>query len=439
MTDNSATKSDEQNSSLDLLEQARQLLERKDLIGCFLLSKEHWLNNPDDVHAIEILSEVMRRNGKKDLYKNLKTLSCSKDELNRNAQSLFEAGYQFIEEREPELAALLLRRCVAIVPDQPMVRYELGFALMQLRLFSEATEHFEHLIQTEDDFDTRLNLTVCHSLTRNIKRAKELLTELERKAGNTEEKKELQLRKCVIKRLEKYEQHHQLHFRDWVYALYGSVLLSDTTPKDLAGKPRSSATDYNAVATTLLLLRGLLQEMAIEFDVIEYYSPLSRPLAEAFARLLDLSAEAYKGPDRQERALLMMAWASDIIGPHKTFVDQTPRRSLFAYGLTTLAQLPVTPDIIGCLAVECSMPWADELENSEDKRDEKSGVHPMNLVQQQALEAILERISALESNPEIIRQVELLCSFYHPRREMIVLSNCQSFPERPEYTAEIPS
>ncbi|MBX9572471.1 MAG: hypothetical protein K2X77_26485 [Candidatus Obscuribacterales bacterium] len=438
MSENSATKSDEQNSSLDLLEQARQLLERKDLVGCFLLSKEHWLNNPDDVQAVEILSEVMRRNGKKELYKNLKTLCCSKDEMNSNAQSLFEAGYQFIEEREPELAAMLLRRCVTLVPDQPMVRYELGFALMQLRQFAEATQHFEFLIQSEDDFDTRLNLTVCYSLTRDIKRAKELLCELEKKAGNTEEKKELQLRKCVVKRLEKYEQHHQLHFRDWVYALYGSVLLSDTTPKDLEGKPRSSATDYNAVATTLLLLRGLLQEMAIEFDVIEYYSPLSRPLAEAFARLLDLSAEAYKGPDRQERALLMMAWASDIIGPHKTFVAQTPRRSLFAYGLTTLAQLPVTPDIIGCLAVECSMPWAQDLDNVEDKRDEKSVVHPMNLIQQQATEAILERASALESNTEIIRQLEVLCSFYHPRREMIVLSNCQSFPERPEYTAEIP-
>lgn len=437
-SDNPATKSDEQNGSLDLLEQARQLLERQDLVGCFLLSKEHWLNNPDDVQAVEILSEVMRRNGKKDLYKNLKTLCCSKEELDRNAQSLFEAGYQFIEEREPELAVMLLRKCVVIVPDQTMVRYELGFALMQLRLFAEAIDHFEHLIKHDDDFDTRLNLTVCYSLTRKLKEAKELLRELERKAGSTEEKKELQLRKCVIKRLEKYEQHHQLHFRDWVYALYGSVLLSDTTPKDLEGKPRSSATDYNAVATTLLLLRGLLAEMAIEFDVIEYYSPLSRPLAEAFARLLDLSAESYKGPARQERALLMMAWASDIIGPHKTFVEQTARRSIFAYGLTTLAQLPITPDIIGCLAVECSMPWAQELDDADENRDDKSGMHPMNVVQQRATEAILERASALESNTEIIGQVELLCKFYHPRREMIVLSNCQSFPERPEYTAEIP-
>ena len=270
MSENSATKSDEQEDSagMELLEQARQLLDQKDLAGCFLLSKEHWLNNPEDLRAAEILSEVMRRNGKKELYKNLKQLSNGAGALDSNAQSLFEAGYQFIEEREPELAVMLLKRCVTLLPDQPMVRYELGFALMQLRLFSDAIEHFEHLVHSEDDFDTRLNLTVCHSLTRNIKRAKELLCELEKKAGNQEEKKEIDVRKCVIKRLEKFDHSHKLVFRDWVYSLYGSVLLSESAPKDLEGKPRPSAVDYNSVATTLLLLRGVLAEMGIEYDVI---------------------------------------------------------------------------------------------------------------------------------------------------------------------------
>lgn len=441
MSDNSATQSGgQEDNGMDLLAQAKQLLERKDLAGSYLLSKEHWLNNPDDISAVEIISEVMRRNGKKELYKNLKSLCRSKDEMSTNAQSLFEAGYQFIEEREPELAVMLLKRCVGLMPDQPMVRYELGFGLMQLRLFNEAIEHFEHLVHIEDDFDTRLNLTVCHSLTRNITRAKELLCELEKKAANHEEKKELNLRKCVIKRLERFDSSHNLAFRDWTYSLYGAVLLSETTPKDLNGKPRSHAADYASVASTLLLLRGLLGELGIEFDVIEYYSPLSRPLAEAFARLLDVAAEPYKGPDRQERALLMMAWASDIIGPHKTFVTQTPRRTLFAYGLTTLAQLPVTPDIIGCMALECSMPWGQELDDldPDEAARSKSAIHPMNLIQQRATEEILRRASDLESNPEIIKQVELLCAYYHTKRELIVLCNSHKFPERAEYTAEIP-
>ncbi|MBX9687296.1 MAG: tetratricopeptide repeat protein [Candidatus Obscuribacterales bacterium] len=420
-----------------LLEQARELFERADLAGSFLLSKEHWLNYPEDLCAVKLICEIMRKNGKKELYKHLKVLSSSQEALLNNAQSLFETAYQFIDEREPELAVMLLGRCAQLEPEQTVIRYELGFALMQLRRFDEAIEEFEQLMH-EADFDTRLNLTVCHSITRNLNRARELTRELEKMAGNQEEKKELALRNWVIKRLEKFDSKQNLDLRDWVYALYGSVLLCDTTPKDLSGKPRSEAADYPGVASTLLLLQGFIREMGLEFDIIEYYSPVSRPLAEALASVMELSAESYKGPERKERALLIMAWASDIIGPHKAFVTHSPRRTLFAYGLTTLAQLPVTPDIIGCLAGECSMPWSKQLEELDENERPDAKPHPMNQIQEQATNAILSKMSDLESSPEILKQVQDLQAYYSIRKAFLLLDNSSSFPERPEYTAEIP-
>lgn len=439
MSTEPASQTDESECA-NLLEQARQLLEVSDLAGSFVLSKEHWLLNPHDLSAVQLVCEIMRKNGKKELYQHLKILAQSQDELLNNAQSLFEAGYQFINEREPELAAMLLKRCSELTPQQTVVRYELGFALMQLRKFEEAIREFEELMKHEADFDTQLNLTVCHSLTRNLERARQLTCELENLAANNEEKKELALRKWVIKRLEKFESRHQLNMRDWVYCLYGSVLLSDTTPKDLAGKPRAMAADYPGVASTLSILHGFIRELGLRYDVIEYYSPLSRPLAEALATIMEVNAEPYKGPDRKETALLMMAWASDIIGPHKSFVQHSPRRTLFAYGLTTLAQLPVTPDLIGCLAAECAMPWAEQLGNAEenDSGDKKNKVHPMNQVQEQATNQILNCLADLESNPQIIKQVEDLHKYYNSKKELLVLDNAKSFPERPEYTAEIP-
>lgn len=430
-----STQAEEKNGSL--LQQARDLFDKADLAGSFLLSKEHWLSYPDDVCAVQLLSEIMRKNGKKELFKQLKLLGQSQEHLLTNAQCLFEAGYQFIEEREPELAIMLLERCAKLTPQQPVVRYELGFALMQVRRFEDAIEEFEALLDHYYDFDTRLNLTVCHSLTRNLDRARELACELEKLVGNQEEKKELALRKWVIKRLEKFDPKHVLEIRDWVYSLYGSVLLSDTTPKDLSGKPRSIAADYPGVASTLLVLQGFLKEFGLNYDVIEYYSPLSRPLAEALATILDLPVESYRGPDRKESALLVMAWASDIIGPHKAFVPHSPRRTIFAYGLTTMAQLPVTPDIIGCLASECQMPWAKELEEV-DEEESRNKQHPMNKVQEKAANEILQKVSNLESNPQIIKQVEDLHAYYSPKKEFLVLDNAKVFTERPEYTAEIP-
>lgn len=433
--------STQQEQALSLLDQARQLLESKDLVGSFLLSKTHWLSFPEDLEAVRLLCEIMRKNGKKELFKHLKTLGESKEELLNNAQSLFEAGYHFIEEREPELAVMLLSRCSELLPEHDVIAYELGFALMQLRRFQEAITHFERVLERDgNDFDTRLNLTVCHSLTRNLERASCFVADLEKLAKNDEEKRELSHRRWVIKRLEKFDSRHHLTVRDWVYALYGAVLLSDTTPKDTEGKPRSIAADYPGLATTLAILRGLLSELGLRYDVIEYYSPLSRPLAEALATIMELNAEPYRGPDRTETALLVMAWASDIIGPHKTFVPHSKRRTIFAYGLSSAAQLPVTPDIIGCLACECAMPWAAALDEymKDDKVSPKGAPHPMNKIQEAALGEILAKLADLESNPEIIKQVEDLHIYYSARKEYLLLENAESFPERPEYTAEIP-
>lgn len=426
---------------MSLLEQARQLFDKSDLVGSFLLSKEHWLSFPDDLEAVRLLCQIMRKNGKKELFVHLKTLGESRDELQNNVQSLFEAGYHFIEEREPALAAMLLSRCAQLMPENAVVSYELGFALMQLKRFSEAIVHFERSLNCDaPDFDTRLNLAVCHSLMRNLESSGSYVSELEKLAGTQEEKREILLRRWVLKRLEKFDPAHQLTVRDWLYSLYGAVLLSDTTPKDLSGKPREIAADYPGVATTLAILHGLLRELGLNFDLVEYYSPLSRPLAEALASIMDLHAAPYGGPERKETALLVMAWASDIIGPHKAFVPHSKRRTIFAYGMTSSAQLPVTPDIIGCLACKCAMPWSEELEAyQKDERPLQAGKpHPMNQIQEKAYNQILAKLADLESNPQTIRQVEDLQAYYAPRRAYLLLENADSFPERPEYTAEIP-
>lgn len=421
-----------------LLEQARALMHDSDSSGAFVLVREHWLANPGDLAAVRLLSEILMRSGRKDLFELLDRLSKNEYTLENDSHTLFETAYKFIDSREPELAVMLLTRCVNLHPEERMIRYELGFALMQMRRFLEAVPHFEYLAGIEEDFDTWLNLTVCHSIGRNFARARDGLNRLERLKSNDDEEREVALRRWVLKRMEKFEAPTP-GVRDWVFSLYGAMLLSETSPRDLAGKPMNIATDYMGVATTLLVLRGLFAETGTEFDVIEYYNPLSRPLAEALARMMDLPAAPYGGPDRTERCLLTMAWASDIMGPHKAFANNKSSRSIFAYGLTTLTQLPVTPDIIGCMARECAMPWASQLENRPDVPAENiSGQHPLNEIQASAVDKILENAANLECQPELIARVEDLAKYYGPRKEMLVFRNCEHFPVRPEYTAEIP-
>lgn len=419
-----------------LLEQARARLKEADSAGAFVLVKDHWLCNPDDRQAVQLLSEILLRSGRKDLSDLLYKMSTRELSSINDGQTLFEVAYKFIDAREPELAVMLLRRCVHLHPEERMIRYELGFALMQMRKFVEAIPHFEFLAGIEEDFDTWLNLTVCHSIGRNLGRAGEALARLECIKSSEEEHREVDLRRWVLKRMERFDCNAP-GVRDWVFSLYGSILLSETSPRDLSGKPMTVATDYTGVASTLLILRGLLQEVGCEFDVIEYYSPLSRPLAEALARLMDLPAAPYGGPERSERCLLVIAWASDIVGPHRTFSEHSANRSIFAYGLTGMMQLPITPDIIGCLAGECPMPWSEQLDAVEERQADSS-MHPLNEVQARATDKILENAANLEYQPELIRRVEELAQYYMNRRSMLVFRNPSEFPIRPEYTAEIP-
>lgn len=419
------------------LARAEDLLRSSDWSGAFLLVKEHWLENPNDCSAVKLMAEVLSRSGNKDLAVMLDKLAKKQLHSCCDGQALFETAYRFIDAREPELAVLLLRRCVDLFPHEQMIRYELGFALMQMKLFSEAIPHFEFLAGIEEDFDTWLNLTVCHSIDRNLKRAEEALKRLEKLKVTEEEVREVALRRWVLRRMEEFELSSP-GIRDWVFSLYGSILLSETSPRDLSGKPMTVATDYTGVASTLLVLRGFLQEIGCEFDVIEHYSALSRPLAEALARLMDLPAAPYGGSEQSERSLLIIAWASDIVGPHRTFTTHSPNRSIFAYGLTGVTQLPITPDIIGCLAGECPMPWAEQLEKLDGGANNSSGLHPLNEVQAKATDKILENAANLEYQPELIRRIEDLAAYYSVRKQMLVFRNCDDFPVRPEYTAEIP-
>jgi hypothetical protein len=141
------------------------------------------------------------------------------------------------------------------------------------------------------------------------------------------------------------------------------------------------------------------------------------------SELLELQCDSYKGPDRPDRALLMMAWATDITGPHQSFVETSERRTLFAYGLPRREPLPLTPEIVAAVTDEFPMPWSPEFRSGS---------------LDQEIADILEIARGLESEPEILKHIQNAVEYYHLKRDFLLLGNHETFPERPEYTAEIP-
>jgi len=133
---------------------------------------------------------------------------------------------------------------------------------------------------------------------------------------------------------------------------------------------------------------------------------------------------------------MIMAWGPNIIGPHKSFIHNTKQRVLFAYGLSTLQPLPLTPDIVGELGPDIMMPWAESKEE-ETQFYKSDGFDMPDHVQVKAIDRILQEIAELESRPEIIQQVEEIAHYYKPKRDLIVIGNPHTFPQRTEYSAEI--
>lgn len=427
---------------------------QKNYADALSIIRKHWLMNPEDLQAVRLLSRLMKIQGKTELSGNLYKLSESAEALSDDVQNQFEAGFKLIDERELQLAVLLLERCVKKMPDHSVISYELGFALMSLNRFSEAIPYFLLSGTKDTDFDTQLNLCVCYTFTRNMEEATKLLELLQQHASGQEEIKEVSNRRIILKRLDRFKNKTALTPRDWLYVLYGTVLLSEPSLTDLtnatkagitglttttAGKAGSVKPSYRDVAWTLLVTEKLLNELGYEFDVIEFYSPLSRPMAEALAYKLDLPAKSFGGQKIKERALMIMAWAPNIIGPHKSFLPNSKRRVLFSYGLGALQPLPLTPDVVAQVCDHLELPWSENMEEDAELRNNLK-IGRIDLPDQRqaaACDKILAEIAELESDPDIIDTVQRLSDYYKPKEENLVLGNPEHFPDRPEYTAEI--
>jgi len=408
----------EDNSELG---QARRLFDQGLLEQCRTKVAKYWLENTYDQEAVRLFAELVRELGREEIAVKLDNFAKKLDAIApyKNHQEIFEAGYALVEICQHELAAMLLKELHRELPDDPLVNYELGFSLMSLKRFKEARKYFAQAANLKDDFDALLNLCVCETLERNCEGARRLITEMSSLANSDEEKTELVHRKLVLARLESLDGKKQLNNRDWLYALYGTILLRPDI------KPQELKDDITQIASMLVILRGLLAGLSIETEAVEYYSLRSRPITNALSQLMEVTYDAYRGPHRPDQVMLLMCWTTDILGPHGAFIENSLKRSLFAYSLSPVEPLPLVPDIIGCLAHDIVMPW----EGADQSNKDVSAI----------TEQIYARACDLESDPSLLRETQEAVEYYVGKRRLLVLGNAEAFPNRPEYTAELPN
>jgi tetratricopeptide (TPR) repeat protein len=431
-------------ASHDALKDAEELLRKGDTTASFDKVRNHWLAHPDDMQAAQLLSRIVEKSGRTELSTILAALSQSPQKLETDPQLLFDTGYLMIEERQFHLAAMLLARAVAACPDQPAIHYELGFALMSVKRYDDAIMHFEKVVTLDEDFDSHLNLAACYALTRDLEKTRHHIDRLlslsetsdTSKVGSKDEiQKELSNRKLVLRRLELMQQKPAFNLRDWFFTLYGAILLEDQSLSGLAQADAVGGEMYK-VAEAVLAMRGCLEAVGLEFDMIEYHSTSARPLAEALARLIDLPVEPISDFSRTDRTLLIVAWGEELIDSFRMLNRNDGYRVIFAYGVPKDSPLPITPDIVAHVLARCDLPWHEELLEHQAK-----DLGPLSLPDE-AMAALVDqlvmRCSEIEGNPKVIRHCADLSDYFGPKKKLLTLGNQESIPERPEYTAEMP-
>ncbi len=417
----------------DSLTKAEKLITEGMLEESDRVLQDCWLAHPEDLDVIALYARLMKESGRTQVSDKLDELLKLKRGLNDDraldvqraqelvaeesksvALALFDCAYSLIDIRHFKLAVMLLEGCNRMQPNDPTVRYELGFSLMALGQIADAVPHFLNAYQEGQDFDTTLNLSVCYMLLRDHLRSRHYTDQLSEIATGPEEIKEAEHRRIALKRLEEFTAKTTLTKQDWLYILYGGIILSSKQP---LGKE-----EHKSIAEIVLLLKGLLEGLRQEVELIEYYNVQARPLAKICSELMELPMDSYRGPNRPERCLLIMDWATDLIGPHEVFVDNKENRVIFAYAMSESEPLPLVPDIIGSFAEDPVMPWDNK---TRDETFQSIGIK------------ILDKARDLEADPDIIKFTQDLLSYYEPKRPNLVLGNAENFPERPEYSAEI--
>jgi tetratricopeptide (TPR) repeat protein len=395
------------------LSKAQSCFQEKKYDACFFHLKDYWLKNFHDVQAVKLFSELMTALEHKDLSKSFAALCTQDDKVTDDPRLLFEAGYRLIDTRQYELAGLVLKECAQIVPDDAALNYELGFVLMLQKKFSEAIPYLERSFAHEMTFDTALNLSACFALCRRMNDARGLLARMVSLAETDEEKAAVAEQENTLKRLEHFAGQADLDSRDWVYTLYGAVLLDEENTS-------SKLEDHVSIARILILLKEFLKQ-TLDLTAIEYFNLKARPIAECLAKMLNLTVQSYKGPGQPGKVLTVIANGDDLIGPHRSFLSIGDERGLFIYSLG-MEPLPLISELAGKVP-DVLLPW----DNDKELTDFKANA-----------EKLLQSVSSLEKDEDLKAQASRLSSYYQKKESLLLWRNGRIYPERPQYTAEMP-
>jgi tetratricopeptide (TPR) repeat protein len=274
----------------------------------------------------------------------------------------FNLGYVLVELERYDEALEAFARCLALEPNDSATHFEIGLIHFGRGDFGTALSYLQQPLRSyPEDWEVHNLIGKCQL---GLRRYEEAMNSFGRSlllANGPHAQIELL---DNINTVERYREFQNVAtVKDQLYAQQGVVYLGSAQDDGLqVSEVRDYHFSYRDIGTTLQRLIALVKSSRWSFSAILSGDTLTRPLATALARLLEIPERTVEQISPEDRVLLLIAVASEADLLLLTIERLPCPATAFCLGLNWLRHSKVLPDLIGLTAHGgCSVPWEAEL------------------------------------------------------------------------------
>ncbi len=388
-----------------------------------------WLLNPYDIDITRDYSLACKQNNiiqilpQLDEYIiNLNNFTLTKWQNSNFLNSLVNLTYALINLNDYEVAVIFLQDLLKELPDDIFLNYEYGFVSLLTGKYSQAVNFFEKVLNQEKSFDTVLNLIIGNIYLFNMDKLTIYLNLLKELALNPDEKTELANVNKITLRLQEYTNLKNIkNYRDWLYILYGNILLVDFK----LDKAKFNEYEPNLVEilTHIYILKRFFEALNISLELFEYFDDDSHILAQLFALIFELPVEKVSTEIKNAKCMLIVSNPHKIKEVYHNYTKINNNQIIYFYSLPFSSALPIIPAIVNCITDKLNLPFAQIGYGTKEYNDLMIKAKDM--------------INNIETDCDSALKIQQLIEYYELRQPNLILENQDVFKDYVQYHGEL--
>ncbi len=336
--------------------------------------------------------------------------------------SLVSLTYELINLNDYEIAIIFLQDLLKVLPDDIFLNYEYGFVLLLTGEYRQSMHYFEKVLNKEKSFDTVLNLIIGNIYLLNMDKLTIYQNLLKELASNPDERTELANVNKIILRLQEYPSLKNIkNYRDWLYILYGNILLVDfKSDKAMFNEYKPNLVE---ILTHIYILKRFFEALNISLELFEYFDEDSHILAQLFALIFELPVEKVSTEIKNAKNMLIVSNPHKITEVYHNYNKINNNQIIYFYSLPFSSALPIIPAVVNCITDKLNLPFTQISYGTKEYHD--------LMIKAQDL------VNNIETDCNSAIKIQQLIEYYELRQPNLILENQDIFKDYVQYHGEL--